>query len=319
MAELVVAVPPLLRADQAEQRYNEAVQAAVEKCAADTAGRTCFICMDGAAAEGLVRGCACRGGAGYAHLSCLARGAQVAVERIADGLGFERWHTCGLCEQKYHGDVKCALGWACWKTYVGRLESDRLLSSAMRLLGNGLFAAEHYEDAAFVQETDFSIARRLGAPERDVLAMQSNLASTYQRLGRLEDVLRMRRDVYSGWLKLNGKGSVDTLREACNYAFSLTDLKRFEEAKALMRKTMPVARRVLGDSHETTLRMRASYAQSLYMNDRAPLDDLREAVTTFEETARTARRVLGSAHPTTTGIETELQVARAALRARESS
>ncbi len=52
MAELVVAVPPLLRADQAEQRYNEAVQAAVEKCAADTAGRTCFICMDGAAAEG---------------------------------------------------------------------------------------------------------------------------------------------------------------------------------------------------------------------------------------------------------------------------
>ena len=277
----------------ANEKYSEAVSVAAEACAEDTKGQTCYICTQALhwkTKEGLVRMCSCRGTAGFAHVSCLAEEAKILVaEALERNLGnkalernFCRWYKCSLCEQKYHGDVKCALGWACWKTYVGRLESDRLLSSAMRLLGNGLFAAEHYEDAAFVQETDFSIARRLGAPERDVLAMQSNLASTYQRLGRLEDVLRMRRDVYSGWLKLNGKGSVDTLREACNYAFSLTDLKRFEEAKALMRKTMPVARRVLGDSHETTLRMRASYAQSLYMNDRAPLDDLREAVTTFE-------------------------------------
>ena len=213
--------------------------------------------------------------------------------------------------------MKCALGWACWKTYVGRLESDRLLSSAMRLLGNGLFAAEHYEDAASVQETDFSIARRLGAPERDILAMQSNLASTYQRLGRLEDVLRMRRDVYSGWLKLNGKESVDTLREACNYADTLVKLERDQEAKSLFRKMMPVARRVLGESHETTLRMRASYAQSLYMDDRAPLDNLREAVTTLEETERIARRVLGGARPLTLAIEANAREARDRLVARE--
>ena len=31
--------------------------------------------------------------------------------------------TCSLCEQEYHGDVQCALGWACWKTYVGRSET----------------------------------------------------------------------------------------------------------------------------------------------------------------------------------------------------
>ena len=80
MAELVVAVPPLLRADQAEQRYNEAVQAAVAKCAADTPGQTCFICMEAVhwkTKEGLVRGCACRGGAGFAHVSCLAEQAKI--------------------------------------------------------------------------------------------------------------------------------------------------------------------------------------------------------------------------------------------------
>ena len=62
----------------------------------------------------------------------------------------------------------------------------------------------------------------------------------------------------------------------------------------------------------------ASDAQAIYRDDGATLDDLREAVTTLEETERIARRVLGGAHPTTTGIEENLQDARAALRARET-
>jgi hypothetical protein len=64
--------------------------------------------------------------------------------------------------------------------------------------------------------------------------------------------------------------------------------------------------------------MRWIYAQSLYKGPGAPLDDLREAVTTLVETERTARRVLGGAHPVTTGIEGALRDARAALRARET-
>ena len=60
------------------------------------------------------------------------------------------------------------------------------------------------------------------------------------------------------------------------------------------------------------------YAVALYDDPAATLNDLREAVTTFEDTARIARRVLGGAHPLTSGIERELQKARAALRARET-
>ena len=50
----------------------------------------------------------------------------------------------------------------------------------------------------------------------------------------------------------------------------------------------------------------------------ATLDDLREAVTTLEDTERTLRRVLGGAHPLTRGIERELRIVRAKLRARET-
>ena len=79
-----------------------------------------------------------------------------------------------------------------------------------------------------------------------------------------------------------------------------------------------MARRALGEAHETTLQMRWNYALALYKDAGATLDDLREAVTTLEDLERTARRVLGGAHPITKGIEHTLRDARAALRARET-
>ena len=100
---------------------------------------------------------------------------------------------------------------------------------------------------------------------------------------------------------------------ANNYASILNELKRFEEAKTLLRKTTPVARRVLGENNDDVLRMRGIYAQTLYSDPAATLDDLREAVATLEETARTARRVFGGAHPITVAIEQALREARQLL------
>ena len=80
---------------------------------------------------------------------------------------------------------------------------------------------------------------------------------------------------------------------------------------------MPVARRVFGENAEITLKMRWSYAQTLYKYPSATLDDLREAVTTLEETARIARRVLGGSQPTTKELGRALQKSRAALATRE--
>ena len=307
------------RAGGAEQfyantKYTEAVAVAAEACADDTEGQTCYICLEDDSEEGLVRGCSCRGAAGVAHVSCLARQAQVAAERT-----FDRWHTCGLCEQTYHGVVRCALGWACWKTYVGRPETDAARQMAMTQLSNGLFYARHYEDALTVYEAELAMDRRLGADEDRMLTAQGNLASSYYHLGQLDEALRRRRDVYSGRLKLSGEEHEDTLRSACNYANSLDSLKRSGEAKSLFRKTIPVARRVLGESNELTLLMRLSYADTLHEDPGAWLDELREAVTTLEDTASTARRVLGGAHPLTKAIGKSLRGARAELRAYETA
>ena len=189
--------------------------------------------------------------------------------------------------------------------------------TAMGQLGNGLGAADHHEDALSVREAELATKRRFGVFEENLLGTQSNLAITYTRLGRSEQALRMKRDVYSGCLKLYGEEHGKTLLAANNHVNSLIELKRFEEGKSVLRKTMPVARRVLGENHVITLSMRCNYARPLYKDPAATLDDLREAITTLEELERTARRVLGGAHPTTVEIGVYLHNARVALRARD--
>ena len=144
-----------------------------------------------------------------------------------------------------------------------------------------------------------------------------NGTGQYDALGWEQDALLITRDVYSGCLKLKGEEDIDTLTEAHNYAATLGELKRFEEAKALLGKVMPVARRILGDCHELTLKMRWNYANAVREDDCATRDELREANDTLEDTARIARRVFGGAHPSTGKFESVLRDARAALRARE--
>ena len=149
--------------------------------------------------------------------------------------------------------------------------------------------------------------------------MQGNLSVTYKKIGRHNEALRLRRDAYFGLLKVSGKEDRETLGAALNYADSLLSLNRFEEAKSVLHETIPVARRVLGECHEITLWIRSIYAWALYSEPSATLDDLREAVSTLEDTERIARRVFGGANPTTEGIERSLELARAALRAREET
>ena len=314
----------------ANEKYAAAVTVAAEACAEDTKGQTCYICTEALhwkTKEGIFRGCACRGTAGFAHVSCLTEQVKILVaEAEENNLGYKalnervrRWYSCSLCEQDYHGVVCCALGWAGWKTYVGRPEADELRGAALSEVANGLSIAQCHEDALAAREAYIFMLQRIGGSEENVLTAKSNLANTYEALGRGENATRIFRDVYSGYLKLQGEEHGATLIAASNYAASLEDQDRNEEAKSLLRKTIPVAQRILGESHEATLKMKSNHARALYMATGATLDDLREAVNTLEETERTARRVLGLSHPVTRMIAPTLRDARAALSAREES
>ncbi len=188
----------------------------------------------------------------------------------------------------------------------------------MGQLGNGLHDTKQHAVALPVREAELAVLRRIGTQEGNVLVAQSNLAMTYQALGRFQEALRLRRDTYSGNLRLFGEEHEETLLPANNYALSLLKLQRFTEAKSLLRRTLPVARRVLGQNDRTTLGMQSIYAEALYGDPSATLRELREAVTTLEDAERIARRVFGGAHPFAADFGHHLQKSRAALSARET-
>ena len=110
---------------------------------------------------------------------------------------------------------------------------------------------------------------------------------------------------------------LESRRPSNNYAHCLLTLQRYAEVKSLLRKTKPVARRVLGEGHRITLKIRWTYAEALYKDDAATLEDLRAAVTTLEEIGHIARRVMGGAHPLTVDVEDDLQRYRDVLVAAE--
>ena len=156
----------------ANKNYAEALVVAVEACADDTKGQTCYICgpsigkrrrasCAGARAAGRRALRTCRAWRSRRRF-CVRRsrennlGGKVLDER------WHRWHKCSLCEQGHHGVVACALGWACWKMYVGRPERDNPRLGAMSVLGNSLSAAKHREDALSVQKAELSLLQRLG-------------------------------------------------------------------------------------------------------------------------------------------------------------
>ena len=105
MSRIVAAATTwIVRIGGAEQFYadakaKESAEAAVVACAAEGVPQDaeCFICKSSIEGKGIVRGCACRGTMGLAHLSCLVRQAQVEADddfgRAAD---WTQWYACRL-------------------------------------------------------------------------------------------------------------------------------------------------------------------------------------------------------------------------------
>ena len=276
-----------------------------------------------------MRMCACRGTAGFAHVSCLAEQAKILVAEVEENnLGdkafnerWHRWDKCSLCEQHYHGVVSCALGWACWKTYVGRPEEDGPRVSAMTLLGTGLKDAGRFEEALSIQETQLSIMRRYSTPVSILLSVQSNLGNTYYMLGRFEEALSVRRDVHSAHLRFESGGPtrMSTLIAALNFSTSLTDTGNFAEARAFMPDQMALAKRALGADHPLTLDFQWGYSRAFTRDKDATAEELTEVATILENALKIAQRVMGREHPRTGNIRHELATAREEIARRRGA
>ena len=86
----------------------------------------------------------------------------------------------------------------------------------------------------------------------------------------------------------------------------LLDLRRFKEAKRVLRKVVPVARRVLGNHHELTLSICEDLCRATLLDGGSSANEKRDALKMLEDTLGVMRRVLGPQHPETQRVQGSL-------------
>ena len=279
----------------------------MEKCLKQTKGQVCYICLDDESAEGLVRGCACRGGNGFAHVSCLARQAHLHFgDNLAKGMQstendnvFVRWNNCRLCDQSFYGPVGTAIAWACLASYSSRARHDGVLLSAMGLLARFLDLDKRHDEALAIREGAWEIVRHWEDESSSRIVVRGDLAQSYEEVDRFADALEIWRDLYARQMQLRGAAHERTLMCHTKVAWTLIEgLGGYEEAQRIMRDTLSIAARVLPPrGRHLPLSFRSTLAYGLYKNPGASLLDLLEAEATFDELCVVSRRVFGEEHP----------------------
>ena len=304
----------------ADKKLKEAVAEAVEACAEDTKGQTCYICTQALhwkTKEGLVRGCACRGTSGFVHVSCLAEQAKILVadanEKNYDekrwNSCWDRWAVCNLCNQRFLGVTRYAIGWACWKTYRQRPVDNTERELAMTQLANGLHLSDRFDEAIRVYETCLAHFRR--GRDDDIyttneLVIIQNITCCVQSLpGRDDEALAMARKHYDWTMSKLGPSHHLTAGAALSLLVCLNGLGQHEEAVRFLRGILPACRAALGTKPNELDRLDFEFAEALMYSSNEK-HDMREAITLIEDALSRARRIFGPKCPYLKGGEETL-------------
>ena len=134
-----------------------------------------------------MRGCACQGNQGFAHVSCLVRQARTMTEDRAEQKGrlengqLHAITSCKLCKKHYNADVLVALGWGCWKLYATKPETP-MYGEAMVNLAICFGRAGREAEAVQVSDALDQETKRLDARKQEHLARKAEIESA-QRSG----------------------------------------------------------------------------------------------------------------------------------------
>ena len=292
-----------------------AADAARAACAQDLAGQTCFICREGDEAEGLVRGCACRGeAAGVAHLSCLLKYARAAHQENYHQIADEnsKWVKCAMCSHLFTGKVALALAWGCLKTYLrvpsptGQMWFEKLMfavAGSFSNLARALSDNGRYKEALHFAKCHLDVTR--GIPDAlynpretklaNILGAQNFVGHALCKLGQTEEAIAIQREVFAGSITLDNLWHPSTLGFGYELSASLLEINHLAEAKTLLCVLFPLADRALKENdhlhYGTHLSIQTAYARVLYSDEAASIEDLTSAVTILEDVRAKWQRI----------------------------
>ena len=229
-----------------------------------------------------------------------------------------RWDTCSLCKQEYQGVVKCALGWACWKTYVGRPETDRTRMMALSHLATAYQGPE--EEKLRLLELALEVRRRIWPSDMaGTLREKSQIAHCYEKLGRHDEALVTYRDIYQKTLALFGEVHYNSFLATDNLARSLVQIATRtqqmclqHEAMQLLQERIPQCERALGPGHSLVFNLQEVH-MAIVLGSGPSAADLRACEAMYKERVRSTRRTYGPSHEWTRQAEKLLENVTLAL------
>ena len=321
----------------ANTQYEAAAAVAIDGCTdLVEAGGTCYVCYAGG--EGLVRGCACRGESGIAHLSCLVQIAARVPTHIVAGAD-SKWLRCGVCEHLFDDKVSHALSWAAWREFVrppaewpeetaeimwkeAQEGAACNLTRSLCMIGRSeeaLPIAEMYLESLRERQPDDRYhpdeqtrAAVLEAKQANILGAQGMIVRIMANLGRLEEAVELQREVFAGSIELDGLEHKDTIYQGSVLVVALLKVNRVAESQELADEILTVAE-FLHEDDWVMISLKMAYCRTIYADDAATVEELTAVVTDLDELRQRSQRVFGAGHSTTTKIQSHLTEAREKL------
>ena len=113
---------------------------------------SCYICLENGTENGtLLRNCACRGDAGWVHVTCLAK---YAASKVVDARKkdpkcpvLKYWNTCLLCKTNFMQNMGLAMASACVQQYDHLQETAELRHLSVRFMACITFDSGDYDGA----------------------------------------------------------------------------------------------------------------------------------------------------------------------------
>lgn len=274
---------------------------------------TCYLCLTaGSQDQPLLRGCACRGSAGYGHFGCFVESAK------ADTKG-ERWTTCPTCGQHFTSELMMGLAQA-----RDGLAADQksLFSEKKRSAAIGLsIAKQRSGDNAEAVKTGaeiLAVQRQIYGnkvmQQSEAIGNVTNLAAALTELGRFDESMELLEEARDGLSELKGctqesDDSFEIINQ--NLASMYCHQGQFEKALPMMEEALANARRAANRERSFDSSERLVMALFSLSQLQSSRDDHEKAISIGEEAVQTSIRIFGQAHPLTQTVKSGLEKLRA--------
>ena len=150
------------------------------------------------------------------------------------------------------------------------------------------------DEALTLQHGVEIIQSLMGSAHSDVLALQNNLATTYEKAGRLNEAITLFEQVLSDHIRILGDKHPDTLASRNNLAGAYLAANRPEESIALYEQVLTDRIGILSDDHPDTLASRNNLAYA-YQS----IGCFTEAISQLQQVLADSIGLLGEDHPQT--------------------